>query len=1252
MPEDAGPGPAPATALPSDPDDIAALLPFHLLRSQILPPAPNRRKSASDWLPEFGGAAWVAYGASSLLVISHFPNPLYEHETLVGSFLQQVIEPPPPPDAGDEPGDVNAVRWCPARPSEGEIAAAAGNCVWFYSPDAAEDDPSSFRWRQTAGIVQSFAVEAIEWTGSGDGLVAAGISVVLWVRKNMTWEMAWKSSSDIPQTMVSTTLFTEGPLATVACSSNCMSDAAVFGKKSSPLLSKECSYVSVYHRDGKSGFTKFQLFHPQPVSMIQKDTSCSWRNVLLSCCLDGTVRLWSEIENSRIKKASKDAHGKKSYKRAYHVIAVIEINQHLRGTIDMDIFISWATECGDIICEVEGGNYCLAPEVSEHGHIGKCEWVISVGPRSSLALWAIHCLDDTSPLRFPRVTLWKTLDLMEFKECKNFKSDLLHLKDQPVFVKAVASRSHPYAPPNHCSLLQLLADNSFSWLQFYSPMSNSKADGSSCQTSMEKCLPCFAGGVLNQDSHTGKIIQLDWFTLFWSLPTVSSYTLGSQAVIHPAWKLMGKVILQDKSSVTKYSAVRWAPVVLGENRFLLLGHADGIDCFVIQVSEKGETIFCHKILSIPFDGVGHEGPPDHIFATAMASTYGCSIFSNGFLLFGIWMGKFQALSWKFLPWEIVGMFNAHQGPVSAVSLSTCGGKIATIGMDGQSNSASLHIWEPKGLIGGGSFFCMPNTLCIYSEKRFTNKDLKSKKSKEMNIWFCITQSHVHYVCQDFCWGPKLSPVLVHEKHISLFSQWSSIAENMLHEGCSPTFVHGTSNDLPCALYTERDLCNAKESSLDESKHKNNQNGQNLKFVGKPYDFVISGLHSILDISDRLHGCLEVYHPQALMHYLYSGNWKHALAILRNLVESIKSDDAFASILRTETVSSSLSNKKLQWGQDICPTMLSFESPRNLLQFGGIDLLTNAPKSISTPIPEKSEITWLINTLEKTHTIPGITDNEKTQILSIVDILGEVSGTSGGSVYQSLDEPGRRFWVGVRYQHLYFLRKYGRSAAAEELVVDSAVASWAFLSDCKENLFDSIFSVESSWLEMRNMGVGYWFINTTQLRTKMEKLARSQYLKRKDPKDCALLYLALNRVQVLAGLFKISRDEKDKLLVAFLSRNFQEEKNKAAALKNAYVLMGRHQLELAIAFFLLGGDPSSAVTVCAKNLGDEQLALVICRLIEGFGGPLEHQLISSFLLPSAMEKGDYWLSSMLEWTLGNYSRSLNNLIDSQMGSINQ
>lgn len=83
------------------------------------------------------------------------------------------------------------------------------------------------------------------------------------------------------------------------------------------------------------------------------------------------------------------------------------------------------------------------------------------------------------------------------------------------------------------------------------------------------------------------------------------------------------------------------------------------------------------------------------------------------------------------------------------------------------------------------------------------------------------------------------------------------------------------------------------------------------------------------------------------------------------------------------------------------------------------------------------------------------------------------------------------------------------------------------------------------------------------------------------------------------------------------------------MKNAYVLMGRHQLELAIAFFLLGGDTSSAVNICAKNLGDEQLALVICRLAEGRGGPLERHLITKFMLPSAIDKGDCWLGSLLE-----------------------
>lgn len=76
-------------------------------------------------------------------------------------------------------------------------------------------------------------------------------------------------------------------------------------------------------------------------------------------------------------------------------------------------------------------------------------------------------------------------------------------------------------------------------------------------------------------------------------------------------------------------------------------------------------------------------------------------------------------------------------------------------------------------------------------------------------------------------------------------------------------------------------------------------------------------------------------------------------------------------------------------------------------------------------------------------------------------------------------------------------------------------------------------------------------------------------------------------------------------------------------------MGKHQLELAIGFFLLGGEPSSAINVCVKNLQDEQLALVICRLVDGQGGTLESDLIKKYILPSALQRGDFWLASLLK-----------------------
>lgn len=68
--------------------------------------------------------------------------------------------------------------------------------------------------------------------------------------------------------------------------------------------------------------------------------------------------------------------------------------------------------------------------------------------------------------------------------------------------------------------------------------------------------------------------------------------------------------------------------------------------------------------------------------------------------------------------------------------------------------------------------------------------------------------------------------------------------------------------------------------------------------------------------------------------------------------------------------------------------------------------------------------------------------------------------------------------------MQFLRRDSRSASLEELAIDSRLIGWAYHSDCQEILLDSVSSNEPTWQEMRSLGVGIWFTNTTQLRIRV------------------------------------------------------------------------------------------------------------------------------------------------------------------------
>lgn len=1209
----------------------------------------------------------------------------------------------------------------------------------------------------------------------------------MWARLESSWQLAWRSTPQVPQALVSTTCSMQGPVATVA--------ALAPAEGSVPVL--------VFLNDARRGLEQAELVHPQPVCMIQwrscslypHDLSEIRREILMTCCFDGTVRLWSKDEVSRSKK-------QRGLLISFSVIAVIEVNNTLNGVLGVDIIVRWSMESGSVVSRDEQGRFKLFSGDLRESQVGKCEWLVSLGPGPCISFWAIHCLDDVFPPRYPRITLWKQSKLQGWGD-SYVKSGPLKSMEQSIFVEAVISRRLCSGPPATCFLLHLLVDDSFAWSTVSTKL---LADsGNHALSDSAKNILCCLTKPVKQDGHKGSIRQVsvhpysceielavsmdsNRMIFFWSLSTFSTLIPTMHAPMYPLWKLLCKFDLRNISEDFEYSCLCWAPSVTRDNRFLVLGWESGADCFVVRI-QKEEVLSCQKIFTIPFLAESNtEGPPDSIHTIPLASKCSRCFVNNSFLVVCIWKKTFKGFSWKvvlhsenqyvngrclcgFAPsslsttnqgahacfsnemfsavvyegssvfpsglegeyttcisvmplnntvlpiqqhdpyrtvpgyhiatgcsdgtvklwkmtcaedslqtkkerhiWELVGMFGAHQGPIDIVSLSGCG-RVITVGRNLKKNSTSIHIWEATKIRGDGNFLLgdtlmlqdhivgldglslgdgrfllavyLANELHIYSHKHpsFQNV-LHTKNSKEEHLWSCIVLSHSHHDIVGFLWGPKATVVLVHENHLSLFSSWLVTGDNeYMTQIHSCPVVHEM---LPCTN-------NFNEATFGKLKLPENFNSGNIDsnnvLLTNQHSHYSHGLWSLLHIAHRLSGPLASYHPRALIQYLYSGEWKRADAALHHLVRSMKVSETSKGMSNystchsipelplseyfAATVSNNISTKGFMWGENRSNTTFNLLSPSTSFLYEDGNLGINTTTSAS----EKPDIVEL---LDKSFSKYGISDSEKNQILAISDLMAGITDQSHSSPYKNLDEAGRRFWVAVQFEQFHALRRSADSSSNEGCRVDSASIAWAFQSDCQDDLLNSVLPAEPTWPEMRKLGIGLWYTNVSQLRTRMEKLARLQYLKSKDPKDCALLYIALNRIKVLVGLFKISRDEKDKRLYEFLSRNFQEERHKAAALKNAYVLMGRHQWELAIAFFLLGDDTSSAVNVCAKNLQDEQLAIVICRLIEGSGGPLERNLISNVLLPDAVERGDNWLSSLLEWMLGNYCQSVNRI----------
>ena len=161
----------------------------------------------------------------------------------------------------------------------------------------------------------------------------------------------------------------------------------------------------------------------------------------------------------------------------------------------------------------------------------------------------------------------------------------------------------------------------------------------------------------------------------------------------------------------------------------------------------------------------------------------------------------------------------------------------------------------------------------------------------------------------------------------------------------------------------------------------------------------------------------------------------------------------------------------------------------------------------------------------------------------------------------------------------------------------------------------------SWDVCRQLGLGY-FLRGAELSATIEAVAKAQFAVSKNPNDCFLFYLALGKKSVLLGLMR--QNSKYEAVFQFMSQDFDEQDNRTAASKNAFRALTKRKYELAAGFFLLAGMLSDAVNMCFRHMNDPQLAIVLCRLVEGENSPLLRQVVKRSMIPFAEEKRDVYI----------------------------
>ncbi|KFY65385.1 hypothetical protein V496_02616 [Pseudogymnoascus sp. VKM F-4515 (FW-2607)] len=372
-----------------------------------------------------------------------------------------------------------------------------------------------------------------------------------------------------------------------------------------------------------------------------------------------------------------------------------------------------------------------------------------------------------------------------------------------------------------------------------------------------------------------------------------------------------------------------------------------------------------------------------------------------------------------------------------------------------------------------------------------------------------------------------------------------------------------------------------------------------------------GQWDLFDAVTRLNGPLPVFHPQFLGQCILAGKLTIVQRILLTLYQTLKSHSE---------------------GEHI-DNLLGLDLEDFYTHSQRIKKSKNEPGSAFTDFSQTEDtetltenIALALNEKLTTVAIPQLSGPLQIQLADTVECVAIVEKQR-----RSMDDNAARFMLFFRQHALY----KGRS---NEVQLSWREINWAFHSNSQDILTDVVtrqFHGRLLWEHARESGLFMWISDSTALKEQFEMIARNEYTKsdEKNPIDCSLFYIALKKKAVLQGLWRMAGWNREQAAtLKLLSNNFQEEKWKTVALKNAYALLGKHRCMYAAAFFLLADCLKDAVNVCLNQLKDLQLAVAITRVFEGDNGPVLRELLEEKVLPLAAQEGNRWLASWAFWML--------------------